>query len=507
MAIENAVEEWLDLIARRRAVIARTMLSIIGLVIIASLVLPPVFRSSSEILVEANRAQLLISPGLQAGTETNQPTALSGPVTEADLNSECELLTSRYLIERTVEKFKNTDRQPGSAARAFGWINVVTALPQYFYNAVHQVNSPSGEQELVLKLMGKLQVGVIKRSNVIEVSFKSNAADWSQKFLSQLLDQYLELHAFISHDPKAERFFLQQADLLDQRLRRSEEALRAAQLQSGITDFGAQKAAMVTEYYNLEAREQKNSADLAASQKQVNYIQQQMVSVPQRRTKESQVVQNMALQTLKPQVLQLEAQRAELLSRYQPTSKKIRDIDAQLEVGRRILSREKETEVHQTTTDLNPTWAALDTTLAQTRYQIASLQANGQALIAQIADYRGRLDKLSSDGLIMSRLQRQVDNDKEAYVSYLRKGEEARAAEALNQTKILNVSIVAPASFPIKPDSPNMRFNLAIGVLFGLMLGMASAYYEDKSDQKLHSANAVAEIAGIPVVAVVEERG
>ncbi len=139
-------------------------------------------------------------------------------------------------------------------------------------------------------------------------------------------------------------------------------------------------------------------------------------------------MQNLALQQFKPQVLQLEAERAELLSRYQPTSARIREIDAKLGAARQILQRENHREVQESTTDVNPTWASLDSDLAEARSDAASLKATQ----ATQANRSGRstisLRTWPATGWRLSACSWQVDSDKQAFMSYVRKGEEARAA-------------------------------------------------------------------------------
>jgi uncharacterized protein involved in exopolysaccharide biosynthesis len=505
--IEQEIEYWLHLLLRRQTIVTRVFLAVLGLVTIASLLWPPTFESTGKVLVQANPSQLLVvSPAIESGTQSSQPTVLTSPVAQEDLNSETELLSSRYLMERTVEQLGNPDEKAGMTQRVADSVGAILDLPQSGYNLIHALANPTDKQSAVIKLSRKLEVNVIKRSNIIEVSFASHDGRRAQAFLTRFLDEYLELHAHISQDPAAELVFLKQAEVLNERLHISEESLRNAQMQTGINDLEAQRSAAVTQLYNLEGEESKANADLAAAQKQAEFIEKQMATTPQRQMKESQIVQNMALQTIKPQVLQLETQRAELLNRYQPTSQKIRDIDAQLAAARKILSRENATEVRQNTTDINPTWATLDAALAQARYQAASEQASQQALLKQIDGFRNQLNKLSSDGLTVQRLQRQVDVDKEAYLSYLRKGEEARAAQALNQKKILKVSIVQPPTYPIRPIFPNVPLNTAAGIVLGLIFGVAAAYWQENSDETLYSPAAVSEVSGLPVAAVIMER-
>lgn len=301
-SIEQRLEYWLDLLLRRRTITAHVFLVVLGVVTIASLLWPPTFESTGEVLVQANPSQLLVSPAIESSTQSSQPTVLTNPVTEEDLNSESELLSSRYLMQKTVELLKNLDEKTSTARWIANSVGAILELPQSGYDLIHSVANQTDKQSELIKLSRQLHVNVIKRSNVIEVSFNSHDARQAQVFLTRFLDQYLELHALISQDPAAESVFFKQAEVLNERLHTSEENLRNAQVQTGISDLEAQRSALVTQLYNLEAENSKASADLAAARREAEFIEKQMATTPQRQLKESQVVQNMALQTLKPQV-------------------------------------------------------------------------------------------------------------------------------------------------------------------------------------------------------------
>lgn len=500
----SQVQYWIEIAFRRRRTLTAIWATVFAVLAAVSLLCPPHYRSTAKVLVHADRAELLVSPGMRQGS-SNEPAVVSTPVTEQDLNSETELLTSRYLVERTIAAIPPA-RNAGLNSIAAAALGYVFALPQDGYDLLHGVPSPSRPEISAQEMARKLSVSVIKRSNVIEVSFRAADPGAARDFLGRLLEQYQELHALISHDPKAERFFRAQADLLAQRLHNAEEQLHSTQLQTGITDLSTQKTALVGEVYALEADYQKAAASLSAIQQQITALQEELSATPRQMAKESRVVQNLALQSLKPQVLKLETERAELLSRYRPDSARIREIDAKLAAARSILSRENRTEVQETTTDANPTWLALDASLAQARSQAASLRATEAALRGQLEQGRARLRGLATDGLLVERSQREVDADKEAYLSYVRKGEEARAAEALNQSKILNVSVVQPPTRPLQPDFPRIPLNLAAALALGLLFGLCAAYAEERRDPRLYSAVEISQLGGLGEPLIVANR-
>jgi uncharacterized protein involved in exopolysaccharide biosynthesis len=496
----EALMNWVEQIFRRQTLALRVGLLVFGVIAIGSLLWAPSYESVSEILVQSNRAQLLVSPGLKEDA-ANQATQ-TVPVGEQDLNSEVELLTSPILIQQALAGLKVTPSSGGVREL----VASVVSLPGEAYLAMHGGPRANSTQEQIQKISNHLSATVIKRSNIIEVSIRSHDAVWARAFLAQLMTEYLALHGRLSQNPQAQAFFQEQRGLLDQRLQQSEKELRGAQLQTGIAQFSEQQQALINQLSTAEANYRATSVLLDSKTQQIASQQAELAQTPQRQIKDSKTVQNFALQQLKPQMLALETQRAELLTRYQPASERIRQIDAKLKAGHDILTREKESNVQETTTDVNPTWQTLDGDLARARADAASAKAAQITEAAQVATLREQLKTLTSDGLTIETLQRQVDSDKEAYLSYVRKGEEARAAEALNESRILNVSVVQAPTAPIEPVSPRIMLNLITGLLFALILAAAAAYWSEEYDPRICSTASIFKDTGLSTVAILDDR-
>ena len=495
---------WIEQIFRRRALALRVGLIVFGVIAIGSILWPPTYESTSKILVQSNRAQLLVSPGLKEDA-ANQATQ-TNPVAEQDLNSEVELLTSPFLIKQALGAMKSTQRSGGVIAGMRNIVSSVISLPTTAYIAMHGGPGSDASSDEIQKIANHLAATVIKRSNVIEVGIRSHDPIWARAFLSQLMTSYLALHGRLSQNPQAQAFFQAQRALLDQRLQESEKELRAAQMQTGISQFSQQQQALINQLSTAEANYRASGVMLDSKMQQIASQEAELKKTPQRQTKESKTVQNMALQQLKPQMLQLETERAELLSRYQPGSSRIREIDAKLKAGHDILTREKESNVQETTTDVNPTWQALDADLAKERAEASSYKAAQATQTAQIASLRDQLKTMTTDGVTIERLERKVESDKEAYMSYVRKGEEARAAEALNQSQILNVSVVQDPTAPLEPISPRIMLNLVSGLLFGLILAIAAVHWTEEYDPKICSTASIFKDTGLSTVAVLDDR-
>jgi uncharacterized protein involved in exopolysaccharide biosynthesis len=497
------IDYWLDLAIRRRKTFLHAAGAVFGLVVLGTLMWPPVYESTAEILVQDNRAQFLVSPDIQ-DSASGKSAVVANPVSEQDLNSERELITSPFLIKEAIAGIPVIPDESAAGMMVHA-LTLPLSLPTLGYGAIHGVETPSLRDQWAIKLSKHLKTGLVRRSNIIEVSFTSHDARWSRDFLSRLISQYLAFHGRISHDPQAEQFFSEQAKVLEERLRASEENLRQFQVQSGITDLDEQTHALIDRISQLKLRRDQDGAQAASAREQVAFLTGLLNRTPDHISKETRSVQNLALQQLKPQVMQMKAERAELLSRYQPNSQRIREIDAKLEAAQRILEQEDHLEVQESSTDLNPIWVSIRTDLEQAKTTAASLTAEQGTLDQEIAEGERQLAQMVNAGVELERLQRKVDADKQAYMAYVRKAEEARAAQGLNANKILNVSVAQEPMLPDEPSFPIVWLNLMVGAVLGLGAGLAAAYWEETADPRIYSPHTVAEVSGLSTVAVIRD--
>src|SRR3972149_10048969 len=65
---------------------------------------------------------------------------------------------------------------------------------------------------------------------------------------------------------------------------------------------------------------------------------------------------------------------------------------------------------------------------------------------------------------------------------YQKKHEEARISAAMDQQRIVNVSIAQPAQRPLKPVAPRKALNLLLGLLLGAMGGLGLAFATEHFD-------------------------
>src|SRR5919106_6227036 len=97
---------------RRKRLVVLTFLTVIAGTVIVTLVLPDKYESRMKILVKNQRVDVAIT-----AANSTQPSAMAdGEVTENQINSEIELLTSKDLLTQIV-------KDCGLANRTSGWFS------------------------------------------------------------------------------------------------------------------------------------------------------------------------------------------------------------------------------------------------------------------------------------------------------------------------------------------------------------------------------------------------
>src|SRR5258708_35637484 len=119
---------WVELVFRRRRTVLEVCGIVFGLVVLGTLIWPPVYQGNAKILVQDNRAELLVSPGLQE-SNPQSPAVVANQITEEDLNSEKELLTSTFIIKRAIENLPPPRHYTGVAAPVVNAVGYVLGLP------------------------------------------------------------------------------------------------------------------------------------------------------------------------------------------------------------------------------------------------------------------------------------------------------------------------------------------------------------------------------------------
>jgi succinoglycan biosynthesis transport protein ExoP len=102
---------------------------------------------------------------------------------------------------------------------------------------------------------------------------------------------------------------------------------------------------------------------------------------------------------------------------------------------------------------------------------------------------------------------RQAKAIADAVARHLPRLVDALETPGTGSTSPVRVIATREAELPASPASPDMRLHLALGLLAGLVLGIAGVAMRTAFDDRIWSVEAIERIAGVPVVGSVAEDG
>ncbi|MDH5466616.1 MAG: AAA family ATPase [Candidatus Aminicenantes bacterium] len=106
----------------------------------------------------------------------------------------------------------------------------------------------------------------------------------------------------------------------------------------------------------------------------------------------------------------------------------------------------------------------------------------------------------STKEIRLIQLKRNVKVAEDIYYMFRTKYEEARILEA---EKARDVEIIEPAQSPTKPVKPNVNFNILIGIISGLLVGMVLAFVTESFDTSIGRIDDIEELIKVPVLGII----
>ncbi|MGC2138281.1 MAG: Wzz/FepE/Etk N-terminal domain-containing protein, partial [Candidatus Sulfotelmatobacter sp.] len=462
-----SLRDIVTIVFRHKRVVILSFLGILTGAVLAAVLHAPEYRASTKFLIERERLDPVISPGESTPPESR------GEVTEEELNSEVELIESADVLRQVVVSC-GLDQKKSFLGSLFGAGNDATRIAK-----------------AAKRLQSDLKIEVVRKSNVISVSYTADDPQLAARVLSVLGDAYLKKNVAVHRPPGQFEFFDQETQAYGKNLADAESKLKTFSSQEGGVAPQMARDITLQKLSEFRASLQQTRADIAGTEERIRALEKQAGSTPQRlTTSASQTDDAQVLQGLKATLMTLELKRTELLTKYQPTYALVQEVDKEIADAKASIVTEEDRPIRQETTDRNPTYNWINEELAKAKADYSGLQARAAATQAIVSNYEAKAEELDQKGLVQQDLLRTMKTDEENYLMYQRKREEARMTNALDQTRILNVAI---AEQPIAPTLPSNSpwTALVVGLMLAVIVSLGTAFGLDYMDTSFRTPEEV----------------
>jgi uncharacterized protein involved in exopolysaccharide biosynthesis len=436
---------------------------------------PRKYESHAMILVQNARSNVQITAGNADG-----PVEMRD-VTEEQLNSELEVLSSKDLLDEVVKP---------------GW----NSKPRTAYS----IAELKDHEKAVGGLSRSLETSVARKSNVILATMTASNPEQAQERLQRLIAAFIARQRQISRPPGAARFFAEQAERYKNQLAQAQMALAEFQNKQKLVNVNEREATLSGGLTTAETTRRDADVQIRDLEKRIEADNALLATLPTRQTTQERTTPlNGALDQLTTQLVSLQHQRTELLNKYPPTDRAVRQIELQIvetETGIREASSPKAKDA---ATDVNPTWQQLQTDLAMMRSQLSGLRARREVLSGQINNAQTALNSTEALSPQFTALQHKVDELDSNYQAYLHKRDEAEVADSMDRRDLMNFAVVQAPTYSMLPVHPKPLRDTFLGLITALLLGGIAVFLMESVRDTVGAAGELEQWSRYPVLATV----
>jgi uncharacterized protein involved in exopolysaccharide biosynthesis/Mrp family chromosome partitioning ATPase len=425
---------------------------------------------------------------------------------EETYESRAKLLV-RYVVERSTV-------DPIDAGAGRGGESVVGSEAEILtsWDLALQVAEALGPEK-ILPEMGKaaskeaaaaavargLKVSVSKGSNIIAISYINPRPELTTLVLNELVNRYFIKHLEVHRSAGAFDFVSQQADQVRARLNQTEDALKNLKAKIGVASFPNSIAAINAELIRTEEQLRAAEAEVAEQRARVQSLElsatgrSQGPPIPPVSTPTPSVelvaprpkpAGSLSIDASQPSPAEVERYKSlsarltalrqnevTLLSKYTPENNLVKLNESEMEdIQKQLQELRTKFPVLGGTTETSQ-----QPDLLSERARLAGIEAKAHELQARLLEVKERFKELSDVAPQVAELERKKEMEETSYKYLQGTLEKARIDEALDPSKIPNISAVQRPSAPTKETDKRDKIVLMLaggGLGLGLVLAL-----------------------------------
>lgn len=485
------------LIAKHKWLLVSMVVAGVAAALLVSFIRTPLYLATSTLQVD-KRAAKVVKFG-QADESGNQ---------ELDertaMGTQLELLKSRVLAERVIDELRldrtglaRPDRprlrseapKPEEASadeevsntgwQALGRNMLKKIQDSYDKMAISSAQSEDqlNREEVVDAFMKTVKVEQVRLSRVVKVQVENADPQLAARIANTVAQTFiaLNLERRLDSSSYAKTFLEEQLTLAKARLEESERKLQAYARSRNILTLD-EKTNVVNQTYV------EYSAALSKAEQELIKVESEYEAIRTRPETAKQVLESRTIEAYKTQRAKLDAEYQESAKLFKDDFPKMRQLKAQMDDLDAKINGEVEGILNSVKNQLDTARrqeALIRTRLKETRSEIVSGQ---------------------EQGVDFNLYKREVDTNRELYNGLLQQVKEVGVAGGVETN---NVQVVDKAQVPLFPYKPKLPLNAAIGLVGGLLLGLAFIFLVESFDDSIKFADEVEKILAVPLLGVI----
>jgi capsular exopolysaccharide synthesis family protein len=470
---ESNIYELIDLLWRRRLLIAACLLGVVLPIVLANFTMPPVYEAQTTIIFEQSREPL---PSLDISEAFSRKSYIVNQIEE---------IKSRTLAEEVVRLLD-------------------PKMAQLLLRGRDRSLSPERQSYKLTQIIKKsITAEPIRDSDVILVKVQGPTPEAAAHIANLVAEDIKERSASVKREQASStrKFIEAQLPSVESTLNTAEEAIKSFKSQNQVVSLSDEGKEIL-----IRATEADKQLIGASTERQS--IEGRLTAIYDQLRAQGALTENsLALSagsmadSLRSSLVSLQMEIIKLqVKGYGPDHPQIKNLNAQIANVKTRLLEELQKITQKSVLSPMPQIQSLLDQIPPLQIQMATLTARELALKTVLSQYDFGLSKLPNKELQLARLLRAKEVGESVYRLLLVKHEEAKITEA---GKIGNVRVIDRAQPPQFPIKPRKVLNFAIGLVVGITLGVGLSFFLDSLDNSVKTVEDIEHNFGLPVLGLI----
>ncbi len=416
----------------------------------------PIYEAKTKLIVKPGREFIYKS---EVGNDVL-------PVTnnnfEEMLNTEIEIITSRDLAEKVVTA-----------------LGIETIYPDSINNSLTNAYPLEAAS---LKFKKNLSAKSIRGTSIINVSFQHHDPQISAISVNLLVELFKEKHLQTFSNPKSTSFLEEKLETYRKKLEESEGRLEDFKQKYKISSFEKQRNLLLNQQIEFDTSLKIAGNRIGELQQKINSMNIKTQINPENIPLYTESERSDIIDNARNRLFGLQQREKVLKSQYKNNSRMVTDIRKEIQFVVNYLNEQR---------------------VLKAMALLQSQESIHTAIKGQLKELDKKIQAfdLREDGL--RNLQRERTIIEDNFKIYLKKLEEARISDELDNQKIASISVIEEAIVPKHPIKPRKKLNIALGIVFGAITAFGLAFLFEYMDNTVRSPDDVRKQLGMAVLGMI----
>jgi len=473
--------DYWEVLKRRRGIIYLCLATVVLATLIGSFLITPLYRSTVTAQIERQNPDILNVRDLASADYSF--------ASYADFyQTQYKILASDAVARKTVERLGLVSHPRFAAGDAAP--SLYGRLRALLPGTIAKI--PTDPVDVAAtRLLAGLEISPVRNSHLVRVSWVSPDPMLSAEIANSVLDSYIgfSLEAGYKTSDQASEFLVDQVAGLKREISELEAKLQGYGESKRIVSADDEGNITMKALSDIAAKRTQARTVLAAKEATYHAV----MATPAAALPEVQ--RSELISRLKQEYATYEAEYSEKSKLFKDEWPGMQQLRSKMEQARTSL----DVEIEEIGANVRRA--------AEGEYRQAVLEVRGLSQL--LDDQQGAAQTLKRDAVEFKSLQSDVQKRRETLNALMTRQNEITLTTRLKDLDATssNIRVVDRARPATAPFRPNKKLNLALGLIFGLGLGVAAALFLDSIDNTIASPAEIDRLVGLPVLAVVPHYG